>query len=217
MVLSRKGLRPQRKRSRAHGGSTKKIRRRPSWRLWGRRSDEDAACTSDGRPGIPETPVCRGTRGGSLGSDCQTHGGTESQQGRFGEAIEQISRLGDATAERESEHDGPDSGGSDVHARRRCEASGPAVYSSRGRWSYQEPPPIAQPVSLVRQNPVQWGLGVFPSCPSEHPAQLVSKLALHPMRSWWSSAPRNCRAAASAISWWPLPRRSHIGPSTKPR
>ena len=37
---------------------------------------------------------------------------------RFGEAIEQITRVGDPTAERESEYDGPYSGGSGVRARR---------------------------------------------------------------------------------------------------
>src|ERR1035437_9063492 len=77
----------------------------------------------------------------------------------------------------------------------------------------------AQPrqVCIVRHNPVQYRLGVFQPCPSQQAAPRVSRPALRPMRSGSSGAPRNCRAAVSAILWLPPLRRLRTGQSTKPR
>jgi hypothetical protein len=60
--FSRRSTRPE-KKSRELGESMKKISRSSSWRLQGRRSDENTACSSDGRSGVPETPICRGAGG----------------------------------------------------------------------------------------------------------------------------------------------------------
>jgi hypothetical protein len=56
--FSRRRARPEKKKSRELGESMKKTSPKSSWRLQERRSDENAACSFDGRPGISKTLVC---------------------------------------------------------------------------------------------------------------------------------------------------------------